>query len=101
VGAAATLAAATVAAYGALHAAVAPEPVAIRDPCDERPSLAGGGLGGFLQDRAYDLLDAAACRDGASREELVLALVDADSARRYEAEHGRDPRSLPGLFGLR
>jgi MFS family permease len=101
VAASAAVALATVAGYAVLRSAVAPEPVAIRDPCDDRPSVAGGGLQGFLQDRVYDLLDMAACRDGASREELVLALVDDDSARRYEAEHGRDPRSLLGLIGLR
>jgi hypothetical protein len=98
--AAAGVAAAAVAAYGAVHATVAPEPVPIRDPCEDRPSVAAGGLGGFLQDRAYDLLDAAACRDGASREELVLALLEDDAARRYQADHGRDPRSLLGLLGL-
>ena len=96
---AAALAAAPGAGYGALHAAAAPDVADVRDPCRDRPSVPGGGLGGFIEDRANDVLDAAACRDGASREELVLAIVEAGEARRYEAEHGRDPRDLLGLLG--
>jgi hypothetical protein len=92
------LAAATVAAYGVLYASAAPEVVEVRDPCRERPSVLGGGLGGFIEDRAYDVLDAAACRDGTSREELVLAIVDDREAKRYEAEHGRNPRDVLALL---
>ena len=92
------LAAATVATYGALYASAAPDVVEVRDPCRERPSVPGGGLGGFIEDRAYDVLDAAACRDGTSREELVLAIVDDREAKRYEAEHGRNPRDVLGLL---
>jgi MFS family permease len=81
-------------AYVALHATQAPEPVAIRDPCRQRDLPGTGGLEGFLQDRALELLDTTACRAGSSREELVLALADEADRRRFEREHGVDPRSL-------
>ena len=48
---------------------------------------------GTVQDVVLRSLDAAACRFGSSREELVLALANSDDARRYKAEHGVDPRS--------
>lgn len=85
-------------AYLGLHAAVAPEPVAVRDPCVARPLPKTGGLEGFLQDRALELLDTTACGVGASREELVLALTDGGDRRRFIAEHGVDPRSLSSIL---
>jgi Major Facilitator Superfamily len=98
----ATAAVAAVAApaiYAATRAAVAPEPVAIQDPCDaDRRSPGAGGIGGILQDRALELLDSTACRVGASREELVLALADEAEARRFEREHGVNPRTAAGLL---
>lgn len=80
---------------------LSPEPVAIADPCLPRalPST-GGTITGALQDRALQSLDRNACRLGATREELVLALADEDDARRFEQEHGTDPRSATGLLGL-
>ncbi|HWH94949.1 MAG TPA: hypothetical protein VNT03_13900, partial [Baekduia sp.] len=80
--------------YVALHATAAPEPVTLRDPCAQRDLPGTGGLEGFLQDRVLELLDTTACRAGATREELVLALADDDDQRRFEREHGVDPRSL-------
>lgn len=78
---------------------LAPEPVEIRDPCGGRPVPSTGGIGGFLQVQALKLLDKAACRLGASREELVLALFDEDDAKRFEKRHGTNPRTVNGLLG--
>ena len=52
----------------------------------------------MLQDEALRLLDAAACRLHASREELVLALTSKADARRFKAEHGVDPSRVGGLL---
>jgi len=98
-GAAFAAAAATLAAYALLHASLAPEPVRLQDPCKPRDVPGAGGIGGFLQERALELLDTSACRLHASREELVLALVDDDDRRRFEERHGVDPRSLSSLLG--
>ncbi len=77
---------------------LAPAPVAIRDPCEDRALPASGGVTGFLQDRALELLDRGACKLGASREEYVLALADPDDAKRFEQRYGTDPRSTAGLL---
>ena len=80
-------------AYFALHRAIAPAPPAILDPCTAKRTLPKtGGMTGFLQEQALKLLDSAACKAGSSREELVLALADKDEAKRFEREHGVDPR---------
>jgi MFS family permease len=84
--------------YLGLHKAVAPKPVAIRDPCQRRDLPNTGGLEGFIQNRAIEVLDTTACRAGSSREELVLALADDADRRRFEREHGVDPRSLSTLL---
>jgi len=86
-------------AYAALHASQQPQAVAIQDPCKERELPQTGGITGFLQDRALEALDAAACRFGSSREELVLALANEQAARRYEQRHGVDPRSASSVLG--
>jgi hypothetical protein len=91
-------------ALPALHAVarpeIAPERVAIADPCSPRDLPTTGGIDGFVQDAALVALDRAACRFGSSREELALALADEDDARAYHAEHGVDPRSADGLLEL-
>ena len=87
-----------VAGTAAARARVAPDPVAIRDPCAARPLPGGAGLEGFLQDRALELLDRSACRVGASREEYVLALADPDDARAFARRYGIDPRSTGGIL---
>lgn len=98
--AAAVLAAALLPAGWALaHDRRAPEPVRLQDPCQERVLPDSGGITGFLQDRALRNLDEAACRNGSSREELVLAIADADEARRYEERYGTNPRSLSSVLG--
>ncbi|MGZ4279409.1 MAG: MFS transporter [Solirubrobacteraceae bacterium] len=91
----------TPAAYLALHLAIAPEPPAILDPCTAKRTLPKtGGVSGFLQDEALRLLDSAACKAGSSREELVLALADKDEAKRFQREHGVDPRTAAGVLQL-
>jgi hypothetical protein len=50
-------------------------------------------------DRGLQVLDAAACRMHASREELVLALADEHDRRRFIKRHGVDPRSPASLLG--
>jgi hypothetical protein len=93
------LAVAPPAAYAALYHAVAPKPPAILDPCTaKRTPARGGGLTGALQQQALALLDKTACRLGSSREELVLALADEDDAKRFQREHGVNPRSLGGIL---
>jgi hypothetical protein len=91
-------------ALPALHAVarpeLAPEPVAIADPCSPRELPRTGGIDGLVQDAALAALDRAACRFGSSREELALALADEDEARAYRAAHGVDPRSADGLLEL-
>ena len=94
-------AAAVVLAGGAalVRPALAPEPVTLADPCQPRDLPSTGGLEGAIQDVALVALDRAACRFGSSREELALALVDADARADYEREYGVDPRSVGGLLG--
>jgi hypothetical protein len=86
-------------AYAAVYRATAPEPPAILDPCTaHRTAPSVGGLTGVLQRQALVLLDRTACRLGSSREELVLALADKDDARRFQREHGVNPRTLGGVL---
>ncbi len=95
---AAAIAVALPVAYALAHDRYAPEPVELHDPCKDRDLPSTGGLSGFFQDRALELLDVTACRLGSSREELVLALADTDDARRFEERHGTNPRSVTGLL---
>jgi hypothetical protein len=86
-------------AYAALYRAVAPEPAAILDPCTaHRTAPSVGGITGILQRQALVLLDRTACRLGSSREELVLALADEDDAKRFQREHGVNPRTIGGAL---
>ena len=84
----------------ALAPAETPERVVIADPCRPRALPGTGGITGALQDAALIALDRAACRFGSSREELAIALADADAADAYEREHGVDPRSADLLRGI-
>jgi hypothetical protein len=85
--------------YAVEHAHLAPTPVVLRDPCKPRPLPGGGGVTGFIQDRALQLLDATACRLHSTREELVLAVADPKEAKRFKRRYGVDPRSVTGLLG--
>jgi predicted MFS family arabinose efflux permease len=94
-----TLAVGVPLAYAGLYRAIAPEPPAILDPCTAHRTAPGvGGVTGLLQREALVLLDRTACRVGSSREELVLALADKDDARRFQREHGVNPRTLGGVL---
>jgi hypothetical protein len=85
--------------YGELYRAIGPKPPAILDPCTAKRTVPGvGGVTGLLQREALVLLDRTACRLGSSREELVLALADKDDAKRFQREHGVNPRTLGGLL---
>jgi predicted MFS family arabinose efflux permease len=84
--------------YAELHAVAAPEPITLQDPCEQRALPETGGIEGFLQDRALEVLDTTACKAGSTREELVLALADDEDRARFEREHGVDPRSLSTLL---
>jgi MFS family permease len=85
--------------YAALYRAVGPKPPAIQNPCTaKRTAPGGGGLTGIVQRQALVLLDRTACRLGSSREELVLALADKEDAKRFEREHGVNPRTLGGAL---
>ncbi|HZA90114.1 MAG TPA: MFS transporter [Solirubrobacterales bacterium] len=88
-----------------LTTTLAPERVAIADPCEDRELPSAGGIEGIAQDVALAGLDRAACEFGSSREELAIAIVDEDAAQEYESEYGVDPRSIPelaqGALGLR
>lgn len=70
----------------------APDDVVIADPCKERKLPDTGGLDGWLQDRVLKYLDEKACDLGSSREELALAVVDADESAEYERKYGVNPR---------
>jgi MFS family permease len=97
--AAGALTIATPVGYFVLHRALAPDVPAILDPCTaKRTPPKAGGIGGVLQDQALALLDRTACNLHSSREELVLALADESEARRFEREHGVNPRKLGGLL---
>ncbi|MDO8184857.1 MFS transporter [Conexibacter sp. JD483] len=85
--------------YAVAHGSIAPEPVKIQNPCDDRDLPDSGGITGFLQDRALEVIDAGACRLRVSREELVMALADEDAAKQFERKHGVDPRSVTSLLG--
>lgn len=87
------------AAYAAANSRLGPKPVPLGNPCAPRALPGAGGIGGFLQDRALELLDTTACRLHARREELVLALADNRDAQAFKRRHGVDPRSIPALLG--
>ncbi|WP_445148624.1 MFS transporter [Baekduia sp. Peel2402] len=84
-------------AYAELHALFAPDPVTLQDPCEPRSLPESGGLLGFAQDRALELLDTTACKAGSSREELVLALADDAARERYEGQHHVDLGPLSAI----
>ncbi len=78
----------------------APRAVVVADPCRPRAVPNTGGLGGVAQVVALHALDAAACRFGSSREELVLALADKSEAARFRRRHGVNPLSIGALLRL-
>ena len=97
IGYAAAGCAAGVLVFALLAQSARPEPVQIADPCEDRQLPGTGGVFGFAQDAALKAADFVACRVGSSREELVLALADEESARAYEKRYGVNPRSALDL----
>jgi hypothetical protein len=92
--------AAVFAVYLAVFFAFRPASVPIQDPCKQRDLPKAGGLLGMVQTGILRGLDKAACADGATREELVLALdPGSPAAADYKAKHGHDPISLKTLTG--
>jgi len=90
--------AAVVAVYFAAHAAFAPKPVAIADPCKPRDIPAYGGIQGMVQKPVLKELDRRACENGSSREELVFALLNPAQSAAYEQKFGRSPGSLSSIL---
>lgn len=101
---AAVAAVAAAAGYGVAYASSSRETVPIGNPCQDRQLPETGGISGEIQDISLAALDRAACRFGSSREELLLALFDDRLRRKFEEEHGVNPRSIfalgPALLGL-
>jgi hypothetical protein len=98
--AAALVAAACTGAYAVAHHRKAPPEVVLQDPCKPRPLPSTGGVTGFLQQQVLKGLDRAACKNGSSREELVLAIADKQRAQEYERKYGVNPQSAGGLLGI-
>ncbi|MEI6446861.1 MAG: MFS transporter [Actinomycetes bacterium] len=90
---------AVLALYGAAFALFSPKQVEIQDPCAKRQLPQSGGLGGLVQSSVLKGLDRAACRNGSSREELVIALGGKAAADRYKAKYGVEPVSIQSLTG--
>src|SRR5262245_26638022 len=92
------------AGYGIAFARSDQETVPIRNPCLDRQLPDTGGITGSLQDISLAALDRAACSLGSSREELLLALFDDDLQKKFEEEHGKNPRSIttlgPAILGF-
>jgi MFS family permease len=80
--------------------AEAPPPVVLADPCKARELPSSGGIAGAIQQQALEQLDNAACRLKVPREELALAIFDSDRARKFEDEHGVNPRSVISILSL-
>jgi hypothetical protein len=88
---------ATPLAYGLAETETKAEPVQIADPCQERQRPSAGGVDGTAEEVALTAVDWAACKNGSSREELVLALFDESSSRAYERKYGIEPGSLADI----
>ena len=74
-----------------------PRRVAILDPCTAKRSCrARAASAASSRTRRSGCSTRTACKLGSSREELVLALADKDEAKRFEREHGVDPRTAAG-----
>jgi hypothetical protein len=75
----------TLVAVELANGAADPVPPVSKRPCEPRPPFEGGGVSGTIQRVVLEGLDGAACRLGATREELVLSLSpSAGSSRRWD-----------------
>ena len=92
--------------YFGVHAALAPKPVKLADPCQTRKLPESSGFIGAIQTQLLQSLDKTACANGSSREELLIALGGGSAAEDYRAKFGHDPGDLTsflarsGLSGL-
>lgn len=86
-------AAALVASYVALGG-TSYEPTPVADPCAPRPPRAAGDTGERIELVVLAAADAAACRLGVSREELVLALRSVDELDELAEKEGRSRDEL-------
>lgn len=87
------LAVGLIAAYVALGG-TSYEPTPVANPCAPRPARPAGDTGERLELVVLSAADAAACRLGVSREELVLALRSVDDLDRLAAREGRSRDKL-------
>lgn len=86
------------AGYALAYNRLAPASVVLGDPCHPTAGPGTGGVSGFLQDQALQLVDSSACKNGSSREELVIALADPNEAKIYAKKYGVNPRSFSGIL---
>jgi hypothetical protein len=72
-------------------------PAKVADPCAVRAWRNPEGLEKVVERIVLSALDGAACELGVSREQVVLALANRDSQRRFAREHGISERRLEQL----
>jgi hypothetical protein len=72
-------------------------PARVADPCQPRDWREPDGFAEVAEQVVLSALDGAACELGVTREELVLALADADSLRRFTDEQGISAGELEEL----
>jgi hypothetical protein len=70
------------------------EPARVADPCSSRAARESGGVTESLEQVLLSALDGAACKLGASREELVLAMRSANALDEFAREHGLDENEV-------
>jgi hypothetical protein len=64
------------------------EPTPVTDPCQPREWRSPDSVELYAEQFFLSALDGAACELGVSREELVVALPDADARAEFAAAHG-------------
>jgi hypothetical protein len=72
-------------------------PAKVADPCAQRAWRNPAGLEKTVEQIVLSALDGAACDLGATREEVVLALADADRRKTFAREHGISQQRLEEL----
>jgi hypothetical protein len=64
------------------------EPTPVADPCEPREWRSPDSAETYAEQFLLSALDGAACELEVSREELIVALPDADSRAEFAADHG-------------
>jgi hypothetical protein len=72
-------------------------PAKVADPCQTREWRNPQGAQRAIEQIVLSALDGAACDLGATREEVVLALADADRRKTFAREHGISQQRLEEL----